>query len=103
MHPPVNDFTRVCYALAKRCKSFRGSVALDDGDHPPWRIQRTTFVAIGDGKVLWRSEGHSEKGVLEPFNVDVTGIAVLELRTYTDYDGANGSRAVWLDPYVVVE
>jgi hypothetical protein len=30
-------------------------------------------------------------------------VAVLELRVYTDYNGANNSRAVWLDPYVVVE
>ena len=29
--------------------------------------------------------------------VDVRDVAVLELRVYTDYNGANGSRAVWLE------
>jgi eukaryotic-like serine/threonine-protein kinase len=101
MHPPNTDYIRVCYALGKRAKSLHGSVALDDGDDPPWGIKTTTFVVIGDGKVLWRSQGIKDRGVIEPFKVDVRGVAVLELRVYTDYNGANGSRAVWLDPYVL--
>jgi hypothetical protein len=102
MHPPNTDFIRVCYALGKRGSILRGSVALDDGDDPPWSIKTTFFVVIGDGKVLWRSQGIKDRGVVEPFKVDVRGVAVLELRVYTDYAGANGSRAVWLDPYVTV-
>lgn len=103
MHPPNTDFIRVCYALGKRGRWFAGAVALDDGDDPPWQIKTTTFVALGDGKVLWRSAGFKDRGIQEPFRVDVRGVAVLELRVHTDYNGANGSRAVWLDPYVIVE
>jgi len=101
MHPPNTDYIRVCYALGNRGKSLRGAVALDDGDDPPWRIERTYFVVIGDGKVLWRSQGHKDRSVIEPFNVDVRDVTVLELRVYTDYAGANGSRAVWLDPQLL--
>ena len=36
-----------------------------------------------------------------PFEVSVGGVSILELRVYTDYNGANGSRAVWLDPYLI--
>jgi hypothetical protein len=102
MHPPNTDYIRVCYALAGRCESLRGSVALDDGEHRPWGLKTTFFTVIGDGKVLWRSHGIKERGVVEPFTVDVRGVAVLELRVYTDYNGANGCRAVWLDPSVIV-
>jgi serine/threonine-protein kinase len=102
MHPPNTDYIRVCYALAGRGASVHGAVALDDGEDRPWQIQTTTFVVLGDGKVLWRSQGIKDRGVSEAFQVAVGGVRVLELRVYTDYNGANGSRAVWLDPYVVV-
>jgi serine/threonine-protein kinase len=101
MHPPNTDFIRVCYALGKRGASLHGAVALDDGEDRPWQIKTTYFVVLGDGKVLWRSQGIKDRGVIEPFEVDVRSVSVLELRVYTDYDGANGSRAAWLDPYVV--
>jgi hypothetical protein len=42
------------------------------------------------------------RSVIEPFTVAVHDVAVLELRVYTEHNGANSSRAVWLDPYVVV-
>jgi serine/threonine protein kinase len=102
MHPPNTDYIRVCYALGRRGASLHGAVALDDGEDRPWQIQTTYFAVLGDGKVLWRSQGIKDRGVTEPFKVDVRGVSVLELRVYTDYNGANGSRAVWLDPYVVV-
>jgi serine/threonine protein kinase len=102
MHPPYTDYVRVCFALARQAASLQGSVALDDGEDRPWQIKTTTFVVLGDGKVLWRSHGITDRGVVEPFNVDVRGVSVLELRVYTDYNGANGSPAVWLDPYVMV-
>jgi hypothetical protein len=101
MHPPNTDYIRICYALGGRARSLHGAVALDDGDDPPWGLKTTTFVVIGDGQVLWRSQGIKDRGVIEPLEVDVRGIAVLELRVYTDYNGANGCRAAWLDPYVV--
>jgi hypothetical protein len=100
MHPPNMNFIRVCYALGKRAKSLHGGVALDDGK-PDWPIKTAFFVVIGDGRVLWRSEGIKDTGVIERFEVDVRGVAVLELRVYSDYEGANGCRAAWLDPYVV--
>jgi hypothetical protein len=103
MHPPNTDYIRVCYALGKLAKTLHGAVALDDGKDPTWQIKTTFFAVLGDGKVLWRSQGIPTKGVVEPFNINVTGVAVLELRVYTDYNGANGSRAVWLDPYLLLE
>jgi hypothetical protein len=99
---PYTQYLRMCYALGKLGKSLHGGVALDDGKSPPWSIKKTTFVILGDGKVLWRSQGFSDQGIIEAFAVDVRGVAILELRVYTDYDGANASRAVWLDPYVIV-
>jgi serine/threonine-protein kinase len=102
MPAPHVQFLRVCFALGKQGKTLHGSVALDDGKNPPWSIKNTTFVVIGDGMVLWRSQPIGEQGIIEPFTVDVRGVAVLELRVYTDYAGANASRAVWLDPYVTV-
>jgi hypothetical protein len=102
MHPPFTDYLRVGYALAGRAASLYGAVALDDGEDGTWPIKTTTLVVLGDGKVLWRSQGIKDHGVIEPFTVNVRGVRVLELRVYTEENGANGSCAVWLDPYVVV-
>jgi hypothetical protein len=73
-------------------KSLTGNAGLADGFDGSVK-----FVIEGDGKPLWQSE-LVKSGKSLPFQVDLTGIKQLTLRTE---DGGNGNRedwALWLEP-----
>ncbi len=53
--------------------------------------------------MLWRSDAMREHKVTQAFNVDVSRVAILELRTYTETGRCFGSHAVWLDPFVTTK
>ncbi|HEX8915606.1 MAG TPA: NPCBM/NEW2 domain-containing protein [Humisphaera sp.] len=57
------------------------------------------FVALGDGKELWRS-AKTKGGALLDVKVDVAGVRELELRVENAGDGNNGDWAVWAEPAV---
>jgi hypothetical protein len=101
MHPPVNTFTRVCYALGKRAKSLKGAVGIaeDEAVTP----SPTRFALLGDGKLLWRSDAVRAQKVKEDFQVDVSDVEVLELRTYVEKGNNFGAHAAWLDPFVLTK
>jgi hypothetical protein len=101
-HPAFDTYFRACYALGKKAKSLHGTVAIDDRKdfYDP---QPTRFVILTDNEVRWRSNVIRERGVGEPFALDVSGVEILELRVYCESPISNGSWAVWLDPYVTVE
>jgi hypothetical protein len=99
MHPPDRGYTRVCYAVGRRAKSLHGAAAISEdeaGSKPP----PTRFVILGDGKFLWRSGSIRAFQVTEAFNLDVSAVDLLELRTYVEADNF-GAHAAWVDPYLV--
>lgn len=55
------------------------------------------FVVRGDGRELYRSP-RVEAGQLLVLDVDVAGVASLELATENAGDGNNGDWAVWAEP-----
>jgi hypothetical protein len=101
MHPPARTFTRVCYALGKRAKSLQGAVGIAEDE--PITPGPTRFVVLGDGKLRWRSDSIRAQKVKQDFQVDVSDIEVLELRTYVEQGSNNGAHAAWLDPFVMTK
>jgi hypothetical protein len=99
MHPPVQGYTRICYMLGRKAKSFRGAAAISE-DEPGSRPPPTRFLILGDGKVLWRSGAIREWKVKEEFDVDVRNVDILELRTFVEHNHF-GAHAAWVDPYVL--
>jgi NPCBM/NEW2 domain len=102
MHPPWRGYKRVCYALGKRAKSCSGAVGINDEGNvsgsPP-----TRFVLLGDGRVLWRSPILQARNVTHSFNIDVSQVEILELRTFTVNESVTYAHAVWLDPYLIAK
>ena len=73
-------------------KSLKGHAGLADGFDGSVK-----FVIEGDGKPLWKSALVKKGGVL-PFQVDVSGIRQLTLRTEDGGDGNRSDWALWLEP-----
>ncbi len=61
-----------------------------------------TFLVLGDGKVLWKSDLVDTARSVQDCKVDVGGIDVLELRVDCPGSGVN-AHAVWLDPRVLLK
>jgi NPCBM/NEW2 domain/WD domain, G-beta repeat len=102
MAPPTLGFTRVCYSVGKRAKTFEGSAAISE--HAPGiNPEPVRFVILGDGKLLWRSHSIKAHGVKEDFSLDVSAVSILELRVYTETKLNNGAFAVWVDPQLKVQ
>jgi hypothetical protein len=99
-HGLSNTYATVKYKLEKNARSFIASVALNDTAGTILTPQ--TFLALGDGKVLWKSKPVGRSGLLEDCRVDVRGIDVLELRVDCPGDFAN-TQAVWLEPHVLLK
>lgn len=101
MHPPDFHYIRVCYQLGGRAKTFQGQVALNDLNSN-YKIN-LRFAVLGDGKLLWRSPFVHQRKQIESFNIDVSQVQMLELRTYVEETRVTDAHAVWLDPYVTVK
>ncbi|HEX3135775.1 MAG TPA: NPCBM/NEW2 domain-containing protein, partial [Planctomycetota bacterium] len=80
------------YRLAGSWKRLRGQSGIGDNGYGP-----VEFVIRGDGQELCHS-GVVKPGAAVTFNVDVSGIAQLELLTHLTPAGAGGAWGVWLEP-----
>jgi hypothetical protein len=106
MCPDSNTYARVRYRLDGKGRRFLATGALNDsaGTHgaPPGvgHIPTPlTFQVFGDGKLLWKSKPVDRARDVRECNVDVTGVAVLELSVDCPGAGSN-AQAVWLEPRV---
>jgi len=97
-HPGIDSRFCVYYLLGEKATRLNGSVGINDtGNSSEGR-----FAIVGDGKTLWTSRNKSQKGKIEPFNVDVTGVKVLSLQCWSA--GSNhGCHCVWLDPVLTLK
>jgi S1-C subfamily serine protease len=86
----------VKYRLGKTANSFRGAVAFND-DNDGKIAGPTHFEVYGDGRQLWRSKSIRTRKQVDQFEIDLTGVEVLELRVGTS-GSTFGAHAVWLDP-----
>lgn len=80
------------YDLGGRWTRLRGACGL-----PTQRGGSVVFVVRGDGRELFRSQ-RLGADQLEPFDLDVTGVRSLELRTEDAGDGNTADWATWFEP-----
>lgn len=73
-------------------KSLKGQAGVADGMEGSVR-----FMIEGDGKSLWQSPV-VKSGTLLPFEVDLSGVRTLTLRTDDGADGRRSDWALWLEP-----
>jgi hypothetical protein len=73
-------------------KSLKGNAGLADGFDGSVK-----FTIEGDGKTLWKSDLVKSAGIL-PFDVDLTGVKRLTLRSDDGGDGRSSDWALWLEP-----
>jgi hypothetical protein len=97
MHPPDTNYTRVCYVLGKQARGLFGAAAFSEDEQ--LAPKSTRFLIIGDGNILWRADLDA-KGQLNEFAIDVSNVAILELRVILHNPPCTGSHAVWVDPFV---
>lgn len=102
MHPPdPGKFTEISYTLSEKAKKLKGSAALSDSSRGAFAPLR--FEVFGDKKSLWKSKPIQKTTDVQDFEIDVTGVKLLQLRVSADGIGNHGCHAVWLDPYIVEE
>lgn len=98
MHPPGGGTARALYHLAKRYKSFKAVVALNDtGSKEP--AEPVVFSLAADGKEVWKSRPLRKAGETQECAVSVKNVQRLELRA-TCPNGNAHCHAVWLEPHV---
>jgi hypothetical protein len=102
MHPPDTGYTRVCYYLGRRAHALHGQTCLSDDDKTT-KPNPTRFVVLGDDKLLWRSISARDSYGTSKFDLDVSQVNILELRTYVEAGDSTGSHAVWFNPYVDIK
>jgi hypothetical protein len=83
---------RHVYRLDGKWKSLSGTVGLANGH--PGSVQ---FELEGDGKSLWKS-ATVKVGSTVDFNVTLSDVKQLVLRTHTTDDGAGADWGLWLEP-----
>ncbi|MFI7063354.1 NPCBM/NEW2 domain-containing protein [Kribbella sp. NPDC050124] len=88
----------VRYYLGKACARLTGTVGIDDVVSNVGPDGGTaTFQVIGDGKVLFDS-GVVDRFTPKQFDVDLTGVRVLDLFVGDAGDGGYNDRADWAAP-----
>ena len=95
MHPPDNGFSAVSYRLDKKAAVFKAAVAIDDSSG--LTRNPAVFEVLGDGKSLWESQPINKGTPPEQCNIDVRGVAELELRVHAKPSHL-GLHAVWIEP-----
>jgi hypothetical protein len=101
-HPAEDGLASVKFKLSGlNVERFTSLVAVNDnangGSGSP-----LTFMVLGDGKILWTSQPVQACGRSQECSVNVSTIAVLELRA-TCAGPHDWGHAVWLDPCLVTE
>ncbi|TDW19487.1 NPCBM/NEW2 domain-containing protein [Kribbella kalugense] len=88
----------VRYYVGKACSRLTGTVGIDDVVSNVGPDGGTsTFQVVGDGKVLFDS-GVVDRFTPKPFDVDLTGVRVLDLVVGDAGDGGYNDRADWAAP-----
>src|SRR5262249_6302268 len=90
--PPRNNTILVTYRLAKRYKTFKATVGLNDGST---NTEPVTFSVILDGKPKWTSKGIERSGVTDKCDIDIYGVDKLELSVFSRLSDAD-SFPVWI-------
>lgn len=98
MHPHNKSSAHIVYRLVRKFRTFTGAAGISDRlDDRAFSDQ--TFTIFGDGKQLWKSRPLREISASQDFQVDVSGVDLLELRI--DCHGSSGkAHAVWYAPHV---
>lgn len=104
MHPMADSGAVAKYRLAKSAQMFKATVALNDSAGAPGKAAGDgkiptpiTFEVVGDGKVLWKSKQVDETRLLQPCEVEVSDVEILELRITCPGSHVN-AHAVWIEP-----
>src|SRR5262245_40608790 len=102
MVPPSDAHSRVRYRLGKAAHTFLARASLNDSAGAPGRSPGDgkiptplTFLVLGDGKILWKSNPVDAARNVQECKVDVTGVDVLELRVDCPGSSVN-AQPVWL-------
>ncbi|KAL8014587.1 putative HECT domain, B30.2/SPRY domain, Zinc finger, RanBP2-type, glycosyl transferase, family 48 [Plasmopara halstedii] len=102
-HPPSKGDAYVMYDLSEAYRMFKGAVAInDDAQNEVLQTNGVSLVfkIFGDEKLLWQSKTTSETFHIEPFEVNVQDVRMLELKV--SCLGSNHcAHAVWVDPYLL--
>ncbi|KAG6975540.1 hypothetical protein JG688_00002286 [Phytophthora aleatoria] len=96
-HPPSHGDAYVIYDLSEAYHMIRGAVAINDDTRNEILQNRgvsLVFKIVGDDKMLWQSKQMSETHQMEPFEVNVNNVRMLELKV--SCSGSNHcAHAVW--------
>ncbi|ETM42109.1 hypothetical protein L914_12188 [Phytophthora nicotianae] len=99
-HPPSHGDAYVIYDLSEAYHLIRGAVAINDDTRNEILQTRgvsLVFKIFGDDKLLWQSKQMSETHQIEPFEVNVNNVRMLELKV--SCSGSNHcAHAIWVDP-----
>ncbi|KAF1792393.1 Ubiquitin-associated domain [Phytophthora cactorum] len=99
-HPPSHGDAYVIYDLSEAYHMMRGAVAINDDTRNEILQNRgvsLVFKIVGDDKMLWQSKQMSETHQMEPFEVNVNNVRMLELKV--SCSGSNHcAHAIWVDP-----
>jgi formylglycine-generating enzyme required for sulfatase activity len=98
-HPPTDGYSAVKYDLDGNFSKFSGIVGIRDGSKP-WSPQQ--FIILGDDRVLWQSIDLPGKQRSQSFDVVVSAVRKLELRTVCK-GVMHTAHACWFDPYLLRE
>jgi alpha-galactosidase len=86
------------YYLGKSCSRLTGVAGIDDVvSNVDTAGGTSTFQVVGDGKVLFDS-GTVDRVTPKQFDVDLTGVRVLDLIVGDAGDGGYNDRADWAAP-----
>jgi hypothetical protein len=95
---PENDrgTSQLSLPLQGKYVRLQGRAAIADGGAENAVEPAATFRIYGDGNLLWESETLRRYGVSQPFEVDVTGMALVALVTESDAS-SQASPLAWVD------
>lgn len=88
----VHAVSNISYFLDSSCSRLTGEASMEDGFNGS-----TIFTIIGDGKELFKSRTFVSGFAPDPFDVDLTGVQVVELRVDTPSGSINGAHGIWGD------
>jgi serine/threonine protein kinase len=83
----------VVYTLDGTYDRFISAVGLQD---QVTRKQDIVFSVYGDGKILWKSKAVTKPGQIEPIDISVHGIRILELKAESDF--LEEALGMWDEP-----
>ena len=101
LHPPTRGYSEVSYTLERDFENFHCGVAVAPNPDKNLLKSEVIFLAIGDGKILWKSKPIKSAGQSQQCEVNVENVRMLSLRVLCPGD-QHVAWAVWLEPRVSV-